>query len=222
MRKIQLSIALSCLFITGTAKAQVVYNDDIQPIFNSNCIACHGGTSGVTLSSYQAVMNSVGHQFNQNIVVPGSADDSPIVEKIEPNPSIGARMPEGGPFLSENEINLIRQWIDEGALETPATDAADAGSTHPDRFQLLGNYPNPFNPATNVRFELPQPASWSVTIYNTSGQYITEESGWSQAGEVSVSVNLESNSSGMYLYVVEMRANESVSGRLAGNMLLIK
>lgn len=218
---IQPYIVLLFLLFNGLTYAQVSYNDDIQPIFNENCTSCHGGLSGVTLSSYDAVMNGVGDQYNKNIVIPGEPDESPIVDKISPNPTVGDRMPQGGPFLDDEEINRIRQWITEGALETPATHVADNGEV-PDHFELLGNYPNPFNPSTNIRFQLPRPASWSVTVYTISGQYVTEESGWSQAGEVTVTVNLDSKSSGMYHYVVELRSEERTRGRLTGMMTLVK
>ena len=40
-----------------------------------------------------------------------------LVQKIEGAPTIsGARMPFGGPFLTQAEINLVRAWIAQGAL----------------------------------------------------------------------------------------------------------
>jgi PKD repeat protein len=37
---------------------------------------------------------------------------------------------------------------------------------------LLGNFPNPFNPATNIMFELATPENVSITIYNIRGQRV--------------------------------------------------
>ncbi len=108
--KLQYLIVSLVLITAGTARSQISCHDDIQPIFNANCIVCHGGNSGVTLSSYESVMNSVWVQYNMNIVVAGEPDQSPIVDKIGPNPTYGQRMPEGGPFLDDDEINLIRQY----------------------------------------------------------------------------------------------------------------
>lgn len=225
MHKTLPTIVMLILIFAPGAKSQISYQDDIHPIFDEKCMGCHrgdSGDSGVNLSSYESVMSSVGEKYNKNIVIPGEPDESPIVDQIEPDPSYGFRMPlSGPPYLSNDEINRIRQWIAEGALEEPATPVTHESGI-PGHFELLGNYPNPFNPETNIRFQLPRPANWSVTIYTTSGQFVSEESGWSQPGEVSVPVNIESRSSGLYIYVVEMWDNESTRARLSRNMLFIK
>ncbi|HMB41360.1 MAG TPA: cytochrome c [Balneolaceae bacterium] len=90
---------------------------NIQAIFEQNCASCHIGssTNGVRLDSYENVIESVGDQYGTNVVQPGDADNSPLVDKIEPNPQFGNRMPQGGPFLSQERIDQIRSWINQGA-----------------------------------------------------------------------------------------------------------
>ena len=39
-------------------------------------------------------------------------------------------------------------------------------------YELRGNYPNPFNPSTTLRYALPQPAFVSLGIYNSQGQLV--------------------------------------------------
>ncbi|MEX0595088.1 MAG: c-type cytochrome [Candidatus Paceibacterota bacterium] len=95
---------------------EISYASDIQPIFNSNCTGCHGGTSGVTLSSYNSTMNSVGNRYGTEIVVPGNPGESPLVDKIEPNPEFGSRMPNGSGLTNE-EISKIKAWIQDGAKD---------------------------------------------------------------------------------------------------------
>lgn len=100
--------------------SDVSYAEDIQPIFDNSCggaAGCHFNNeeSGVELTTYQDVTNSVGDQYGEEIVDPGNPGDSPLVDKITQNPEFGVRMPQNGDPLSEEEINLIRGWINEGA-----------------------------------------------------------------------------------------------------------
>lgn len=92
----------------------ISYQSDVQPIFNSNCTSCHGSSGNVRLTSFSALMSSVGTNYGNNVVVAGDADASGLVDKIEPNPQHGTRMPIGG-TLTTTEIQTIRTWINEGA-----------------------------------------------------------------------------------------------------------
>jgi hypothetical protein len=50
-------------------------------------------------------------------VAPGNAADSYVIRKLEGGPGIvGQRMPFNGPYLDQATINVIRQWIDGGAM----------------------------------------------------------------------------------------------------------
>lgn len=94
---------------------QVSYASNVQPIFNASCTNCHGGSGGVNLTSFSALMGSVGNNYGDNVIVAGNADASGLVDKIEPNPQHGSRMPTNG-SLTNTEIQTIRTWINEGAL----------------------------------------------------------------------------------------------------------
>ncbi len=98
----------------------VSFSQDISPIFQSSCAVsgCHdSGTqeSGVNLSSYDDAINSVGSQYGENIINSGNPDDSPLVDKIEPDPQEGQRMPYQRDPLSQANIDSIRAWIADGA-----------------------------------------------------------------------------------------------------------
>lgn len=92
---------------------------NIQQIFEQSCGggSCHisQATSGVQLNSYDNVMNSVGAQYGKLVIQPGEPDNSPLVDKIEPDPQINDRMPKNGNYLSDSRINQIREWIANGA-----------------------------------------------------------------------------------------------------------
>ncbi len=203
------------------ASAQIDYNSRIQPIFDGNCTACHGGESGVTLSSYQAVMNSVGDQYGRNIVEPEEPDNSPLYDKISSdNPQFGTRMPQGGPPLSSDDIEAIRQWIEEGALEEVATSADQDPIAA--KIKLMGNYPNPFNPSTTISFQLPRQADYTVRVTSILGETVYQNSGISGPGTVTVSIDMMSRVSGVYLYEVIIDDGQGMTEQLTGKMTLLK
>ena len=51
-------------------------------------------------------------------VVPGDPDASFLIQKLQgADGLLGGRMPDGGPYLTTATINVIRQWIQDGALQ---------------------------------------------------------------------------------------------------------
>ena len=88
----------------------------------------------------------------------------------------------------------------------------------PEAFRLVGNYPNPFNPSTNVIFELPEPALVAVEVYDVMGRKVLEVPAQNFAPGVN-QVRLEASdlASGIYLYrvVAEFATRAAVqSGRM--------
>ncbi len=99
---------------TGEEQSGISYAEDVQPIFNAHCASCHGSNGGVNLTSYTALINSVGNLYGNEVVVAGNAEASGLYDKLLANPRLGTRMPQGG-SLSGDEIETIRAWINEGA-----------------------------------------------------------------------------------------------------------
>jgi hypothetical protein len=93
----------------------------------------------------------------------------------------------------------------------------EPGSNLPDRFVLYQNYPNPFNPSTIIAFDLPRREEYKLTILNTLGQTVYEESGEALPGRVEIEWNSEGFASGAYFYKVT--AGEI---SLSRKMLLLK
>ena len=68
---------------------------------------------------------------------------------------------------------------------------------------VVANYPNPFNPSTNIRYSLPFDSKVSVVIYNSLGQKVEELSNGVQSqGEYELKWNAASHASGIYLLSV--------------------
>ena len=87
-----------------------------------------------------------------------------------------------------------------------------------DEFVLYPNYPNPFNPETNIRFSLPEDQIVNLNIYNMTGQLVESlVNERRSAGVHSVHWNASGVASGVYLYQLQ------VGGRsITQKMILMK
>jgi mono/diheme cytochrome c family protein len=90
------------------------------------CISCHttngrpapaGNQNFDTPDLYQQLVNAPSARNpGATLVVPGDPDASYLVHKLEGAADIvGARMPLGGPYLTDGQISIIRTWIARGA-----------------------------------------------------------------------------------------------------------
>jgi Secretion system C-terminal sorting domain len=92
-----------------------------------------------------------------------------------------------------------------------------------DKVKLHGNYPNPFNPVTNISFSLPKEQRIELAIYNLKGQKVTQlANGRFSSGEHKVTWDGKDNhdkkvASGLYFYKLKTDDNE-----LTKKMLLLK
>lgn len=109
--------------------------------------------------------------------------------------------------------------------------ATDKGSPYatgslPKSFALVGVFPNPFNPSTEVRFDLPETAEVGIVIYNVLGQPVREVlEGVLEAGRHVVvwdgrDQRGEPLASGVYLCRLEARAPSGQHYRFVAKMVL--
>lgn len=98
----------------------VSFSAQIRPLTQRSpggCLGCHGAsqTSGLALGSYEGLRRG-GINTGTRIVVPGNPCESLLVQKLGLAPPFGARMPYNGPpYFSAEELQLVRDWIAEGA-----------------------------------------------------------------------------------------------------------
>lgn len=80
---------------------------------------CHQGrqTSGLDISSYASLRRG-GINSGDRVIVAGDPCGSILLQKISETPPFGSRMPlNGPPYLSPDQIQLVHDWVAEGALD---------------------------------------------------------------------------------------------------------
>lgn len=93
------------------AAAAVSFAKDVQPIFEQNCVKCHGGSDGIkgglSLKTYDDLMK--GGKDGQ-VIAPGDAANSMLVQAITEG-----KMPKRGTRLAQEKIDTIAAWVNAGA-----------------------------------------------------------------------------------------------------------
>ncbi|NUQ81829.1 MAG: T9SS type A sorting domain-containing protein [Bacteroidetes bacterium] len=88
------------------------------------------------------------------------------------------------------------------ATPTAKTEAEEEGPS-PSGFILLGSYPNPFNPSTHIRYQLPARMAVQVQVFDVTGRLIADlVNGEQEAGPQEVSFNASGLTSGVYFYTI--------------------
>ena len=186
------------LFVYSFSYGQIDYQTEIQVIFDSNCTSCHGNSGGLDLTSYSSLMAGGN---SGAVIVPNDHQSSILWQQI----SLGSMPPNGS--LESSKIDLIKKWIDEGALEKVLKIETEVSLIN--EFQLNQNYPNPFNPITTISYYLPTNEFVDIAIYDLTGRIVKNLVSLNQnAGYNSIQWNATNNSgkkvnSGIYLYSIQ-------------------
>ena len=87
---------------------EVSYKDDIQPIWDGACTTCHGN-----IPPNLEAGSSYNNLINGGYVVAFDADNSTLYHSLLGIEGVSLMPP--GTKLPNSQINLVKQWIDEGA-----------------------------------------------------------------------------------------------------------
>ena len=105
----------------------ISFHDHIFPLIEERCLDCHsepyvknGRTihpkAGLRLDTYESIIEG---NLDGTIVEKGNADESTLYAVITLDSDDPEIMPPKGDPLTEEEINMFKQWIIEGAKENP-------------------------------------------------------------------------------------------------------
>ncbi|WP_162273966.1 WD40 domain-containing protein [Mariniblastus fucicola] len=140
-------VSCLCALLATTLHAQekpaakVTFDDHAKPVLMQRCSTCHNGErkeGDLDVTNFTNLMIGGG---SGEVIEPGSADDSYLFNLVTHEDS--PEMPPGGDKIPDPQIEILRKWIDGGALENsgsvakkrkPKTDysAVSAGDKRPE------------------------------------------------------------------------------------------
>ncbi|MGD8781075.1 MAG: agmatine deiminase family protein [Ignavibacteria bacterium] len=162
-------------------------------------------------ADYQKITmsNLEGDKYSADI--PAQEDNAHVYYYIEATSAKGKtiRKPMVAPEWAYNFV------VDNDAV----TDVADKNENLLKTYSLSDNYPNPFNPSTNISFTLPKSSNVKLAVYNIIGEQVATLVNQNNmaAGEYNYKFNAHNLPSGIYIY--QLITEEFIKSK---KMMLIK
>gem|GEM_PF-2403584 len=205
------SLTLSNSYVRGIEAIDIDVDGDMDILF-------FGNSSAFEILINDGNQNFIGILADVNNALPwnttrnswpfadldGDGDPDFLVRQNEPNQPVWR---ENKTFVNSRIYN--QDAPGEGGKSSnnnPPLAIDDPGSRKPLYFELYGNYPNPFNPTTTIRYSLPNTQRVTLAVYNLQGQRIrtlinyTQQANEHQAVWDGRNDSGEAVSSGVYFY----------------------
>ncbi|TKC08825.1 DUF1553 domain-containing protein [Pedobacter frigoris] len=93
----------------------VDFNTEVKPIINKKCISCHGGVKkqgGFSLLFHEEALAAT--KSGKPAIIPGDPDGSEFIRRLT-SKDPEERMPYKHDALSDEEIDIFRRWVKQGA-----------------------------------------------------------------------------------------------------------
>ena len=112
----------------GNMDGGISFHDHIFPLLEERCIDCHGEPyvkngrtiqpkAGLALNTYELVLKG---NLDGAIITRGNHEESTLYAVITLDPDDPEIMPPKGDPLTEEEVEMFKKWINEGAKEYPS------------------------------------------------------------------------------------------------------
>jgi|GEM_PF-1378783 len=134
-------------------------------------------------------------------------------------------------FISDHSGASIGALVDElrvytgydSTLRTLTNVEEKSVTSTPHNWKLGSNYPNPFNPVTQISYTVPEPARVTLRVFNIRGQIVnTVRQSLHQPGSYRVSWDGSDYPSGVYIYQLQAANASGVQTLLTRKMVLAK
>ena len=106
-------VAAAMFCLPGWSTPRVGFEGAVQPLLKAKCVTCHGAEAP------QAELNLESHQTllkggkSGPAIFPGSPETSLLLQKV-----VSGAMPPVGEKLTDDELQILRDWIHQGAAGT--------------------------------------------------------------------------------------------------------
>ncbi len=151
----------------------LVYEDMIVPFLDQKCMSCHNpnkAKGGLVMTSYEGLLK--GGKSELPTLMPGSVDDSELYRRVMlPVEDEDHMPPEGKTPLNEEEITLLRWWIEKGAEPQLKVQQATA---EPHMKPLVDNYLTQLQARQRARFLQRQALEQLIQTVSTSQPYVLQ------------------------------------------------
>jgi len=111
-------LLIMLVFLLAGCTKQVSFSKNVMPILEAKCLSCHAvgsegyEASGLSVESYEQVMKGT---RQGPVIEPGYSYFSTLQIVVEHRADPSSSMPMNSAKLSNSEIQIIGEWIDQGA-----------------------------------------------------------------------------------------------------------
>ncbi len=185
--------SLAMTLFSPSGDSLTFWNLDFQSVY----------VNGVATIFQDAADSAMNHQYLS--FTPTIRPHSPI------NPAFSGKNSAGAWRLRVSQlINGFSGYFYGWGLEfnnQTLVNVAQTPPASPGRYALFQGYPNPFNPTTTIRYQIPSSSHVTLTVYNSIGQQVaTLVDGEMPAGEHQVIFGGSTLASGVYFYTMKAGA----------------
>jgi hypothetical protein len=187
---------------------------------NSNMSADEHGLAGESVAVYRD-SNANGMVDDADVLLTHMKTDTRGVATFDAaaNGAFVFRAVGSPEMIASVSVKRFGATIDSYVGMTGSTSTTlDPNEATPSSFTLLGNYPNPFNPSTTIRFAIPESGHVRLAVYDMLGREMKVlVNGTLEAGTHAATFDAGNLVSGIYLYRVAAQGQQ-----LTGTMTLLK
>ena len=97
------------------ASRTINFANDVFPILKSHCFECHQGSDASSGHRLDSREDLLGETTGVPLVAVGKSDTSRLIHLVTQATGDG-KMPPEGPRLTEEQVGVLRAWIDQGLV----------------------------------------------------------------------------------------------------------